>query len=55
MVDSYNFFANTQYGYLAYMYQPITQKWLLKSFKKNTNANPRNTVLADALKKALGI
>lgn len=53
MVDSYNFFAGSDYGYLAFMFQPRTSKWLLKSFKKNDKHDPRKTVLGDALKKAL--
>ncbi len=53
MVDSYNFFAGTDFGYLAFMFQPITQKWLLKSFKKNTKTDPRNGAFGDAFRKAL--
>ncbi|HEY8270781.1 MAG TPA: hypothetical protein VIG33_07810 [Pseudobdellovibrionaceae bacterium] len=53
MVDSYNFFAGSDYGYLAFMFQPLTNKWLLKSFKKNDKPDPRNTSIGDAFKKAL--
>lgn len=54
MVDSYNFFASSQYGYLAFMFQPKTSKWILKSFKLNDKEDPRkNTTLGDAFAKAM--
>ena len=54
MVDSYDFFAGSDYGYLAFMFQPVTSKWLIKSFKKNNKPDPRNnTLMGEAFKKAL--
>jgi hypothetical protein len=53
-VDSYDFFAGSSFGYLAFMFQPFTKKWLLKSFKKNQKPDPRNqSTLGLAFSKAL--
>lgn len=53
MVDSYKFKSGSITGYTAYMYQPITKKWLLKSFKKfNTPGAPKNLAF-DGLRKML--
>lgn len=55
MVDSYDFFAGSDYGYIAFMHQPKTNMWLLKSFKKNTKTDPRKggSAMATALQSAL--
>ncbi|WP_131778375.1 hypothetical protein [Legionella bozemanae] len=42
MVDAYGFYSGEKYGYLAFFYQPITRKWILKSFKKNSQPDPRS-------------
>lgn len=34
MVDAYSFYSYRSHGYLAFLYQPITQKWIIKSFKE---------------------
>ncbi len=41
VVDSYNFHAGTKYGYLAFYYARATNKWIIKSFKLNTEPDPR--------------
>lgn len=51
LVDSYNFYSGRSYGYIAFMYQPVTRKWLLKSLKKNTNPDPRPHIMAAAFAK----
>ena len=51
-VDSYNFFSGLDYGYIAFMFQPKTKKWLIKSLKKNDHLDPRPLLLADRLRKA---
>jgi hypothetical protein len=50
--DSYDFFSGPVFGYLAFMFQPKTQRWLVKSLKKNDKPDPRFMLLADKLKKA---
>ncbi len=42
MVDSYNFYSGDTKGYMAYLYQPETKKWLLKSFKKDNPSGVKN-------------
>lgn len=42
MVDSYNFYSGNTKGYIAYLYQPETKKWLLKSFKKDNPPGGKN-------------
>ena len=41
MVYSWSFYSGPKYGYLAFFYQPKTSKWVIKSFKNNTNPDPR--------------
>ena len=41
MVDAYNFFSGICYGYIAF-FQFGTNKWNIKSFKKNRNPDSRN-------------
>jgi hypothetical protein len=53
LVDSYNFFSGPTHGYLAFMYQPRTSRWLLKSLKRNDQPDPRLNLLGDKLRKAL--
>ena len=47
MVDAYHFSSGLKYGYLAFMFQPATEKWSIKSFKKQDD--PRNLPFADLL------
>ncbi len=49
MVDAYNFFSGMTYGYLAFLFQPLTKKWIIKSFKQNEGADPRNLPFAEKL------
>ena len=51
-VDSYDFFSGPDPGYLAFMHQPKTGRWLVKSLKKNDKPDPRPRLLADKLRKA---
>jgi hypothetical protein len=51
-VDSYDFYSGPKYGYLAFMYNPTTKKWMIKSFKANDRGDPRFLALGLALKKA---
>ena len=51
LVDSYNFYSGREYGYLAFMYSPVTNKWLIKSLKKNDKPSSRAFLLAEQLKK----
>ena len=46
--DSYNFFFNTDYGYLKFLYNHIRGIWHLTSFKKNDKDDPRNLTLRHA-------
>jgi hypothetical protein len=41
MVDAYNFHSGSKYGYIAFMFIPKTGKWRIKSFKQNTDPDPR--------------
>lgn len=52
LVDSYSFYTGTKFGYLAFCYNDNTQKWMLKSMKKNDQTGPCLFVVADAFKKA---
>ena len=45
MVDSYGFFVGMSYGYIAFLYQPKTSKWIIKSLKRNRDPDPRNLPL----------
>lgn len=42
MVDAYEFYAGADFGYMAFLYSPKLQKWLIKSFKKNQQEPARN-------------
>jgi hypothetical protein len=42
MVDSYFFYSGPVYGYLAFFLRRQTSKWIVKSFKKNDQPDPRN-------------
>lgn len=49
MVDAYDFYSGSTYGYIAFFYQPTTKKWIIKSFKKNSEPDTRNLVFKEAL------
>ncbi|PKK89941.1 MAG: hypothetical protein CVV64_11445 [Candidatus Wallbacteria bacterium HGW-Wallbacteria-1] len=49
-VDAYRFASNGILGYLAFFFSKHTKKWIIKSFKQNTESN---TVLADAYQEAM--
>ncbi|MCU0824414.1 MAG: hypothetical protein MUF77_07205 [Leptospira sp.] len=49
MVDAYEFKSLSKLGYLAFMRNEKSGKWLIKSFHLSTN---RNTTMEDALKRA---
>lgn len=42
LVYSYSFYSGRQYGYLAFIYFQKTGAIIIKSFKKNTQQDPRN-------------
>lgn len=50
LVDSYDFYSGLRFGYLAFMRNPKTNNWLIKSFKKNTKPDSRNLVFVSALR-----
>ncbi len=50
-VDAYAFFSGTRFGYIAFLRQPATTKWLVKSFKRNTEPDPRNLSMLEAFRK----
>jgi hypothetical protein len=41
IVYTFNFYAGSKYGYLGFYYARITKKWIIKSFKRNTEPDPR--------------
>ncbi len=49
MVDAYAFFSGIIYGYIAFVYVTKTKKWLIKSFKRHEDPDPRNLVFLTAL------
>lgn len=51
MVDAYDFYSGSIYGYIAFFYQPTTKKWIIKSFKKNSEPDTRNLAFKEALMK----
>jgi len=52
MVDAYSFYSGSLYGYFAF-FQSTTGKWVIKSFKKNRNTDPRNFAIRDELSKLI--
>ncbi|MGJ0516009.1 MAG: hypothetical protein ACR65O_09730 [Methylomicrobium sp.] len=42
MVDAYSFYSGPKQGYIAFFFNPKTNKWLIKSFKLNKDFMPRN-------------
>lgn len=38
MQDEYSFQTKSKFGYLAFFYNKKTNKWIIKSFKKNWNS-----------------
>ena len=54
MVDAYAFYTGMIYGYIAFFHQPKTNKWVIKSFKKNQEPDTRNLVFGEALNQLLG-
>lgn len=50
LIDAYEFECFHKFGYLAFMYVPITAKWNLKSFKESRNSPPlRHRLLSGGL------
>lgn len=47
MVDAYEFVTGSTLGYIAFLYQPKTSKWLIKSFKKNIQPDTRNMAFSE--------
>jgi hypothetical protein len=46
-VDSYDFHSGTKHGYIAFMFQPVTGLWLIKSLKANSDPSPLNFPFAN--------
>lgn len=53
MVDAYGFYSGKVYGYIAFLFQQKTDRWMIKSFKKNRNADTRNFTMKEQLTKLL--
>ena len=53
-VDSYSFFSGDRFGYIAFFKAPTTGKWVVKSFKKNDEPDPRFFQFREALTKLMG-
>jgi hypothetical protein len=49
-VDSYAFSSGPKEGYIAFLFQPKTNKWIIKSFKKNIHSPLKNNSMAEQLK-----
>lgn len=49
MVDSYGFYSGPDHGYVAFFFQPKTQKWNIKSLKKNYKPDQRFFSLKEGL------
>jgi len=47
MVDSYEFYSGTTYGYIAFFQG--SERWVIKSFKKNKEPDIRNKIFIEAL------
>ena len=47
MTDAYDFVTGKDLGYIAFLYQPKTCKWLIKSFKKNNQPDTRNMAFSE--------
>lgn len=47
LVDAYHVSSGPRYGYIAFLYIEKTEKWLIKSFKLDSDADPRNLRFAD--------
>lgn len=48
-IDAYEFRSLSKLGYIAFMYNETTRKWIIKSFHLSTNRNPAMSL---ALKEA---
>ena len=46
-IDAYDFYSGPRFGYFAFFHSSITQKWMIKSLKKNKNPDPRNLPFKD--------
>ncbi len=44
IVAAYSFYSGPLYGYLAFFYSTASKKFIIKSFKKNTDPDPRKSV-----------
>lgn len=55
MVDAYDFYSGKKQGYIAFFFNPKTQKWIIKSFKQNLKQRPKNNAIEEQLKLAFQI
>jgi hypothetical protein len=53
VTDAYNFFSGPDYGYLSFYKTKKGKKWIIKSFKRNEDSNPKNFAFRDAFIKVL--
>jgi hypothetical protein len=49
LVDAYSFYSGPKQGYMAFFFNPKTDKWLIKSFKLNKDSAPRSNIFLDQL------
>jgi hypothetical protein len=50
MVDAYEFYVGSILGYMAFLLQPKTNIWMIKSFKRNKQPSLRHLPFAERLK-----
>lgn len=50
MTDAYDFATGSELGYIAFLFQPKTSKWIIKSFKKNIQPDTRNMAFSELKK-----
>jgi len=43
-IDSYSFYSGEIFGYVAFFFNDVTNMWVLKSFKKNKDSDPRKNL-----------
>ncbi len=52
MVDAWGFYTGPAHGYIAYFFRSDTKKWIIKSFKKNTNPDMRNLAFKNDIRRS---
>ncbi len=49
MVDAYEFYSGHKFGYIAFLKNPVTEKWVIKSLKKNARPDSASFPFREAL------